>query len=41
MTSVIEAAAIFHTSTPAATVHLAHVGVPEYDHNGVTLGWKK
>jgi hypothetical protein len=22
-------------------VHLAHVGVPEYDHQGVTDGWVK
>ena len=24
-----------------ARVHLAHVGVPPYDHKGVTRGWKK
>ena len=24
-----------------ATVHLAHVGVPEHDHKGVTQGWIK
>jgi activator of HSP90 ATPase len=24
-----------------ATVHLAHVGVPQYDHKGVTQGWIK
>jgi activator of HSP90 ATPase len=24
-----------------ATVHLAHVGVPKYDHKGVTQGWVK
>jgi activator of HSP90 ATPase len=28
----------YHTG---ARVELAHIGVPEYDHKGVTQGWKK
>lgn len=31
----------FERSPNGATVHLAHVGVPRYDHKGVTQGWKK
>jgi activator of HSP90 ATPase len=31
----------FEKSPGGAQVHLAHVGVPSYDHKGVTQGWKK
>lgn len=31
----------FEKTPGGATVHLAHVGVPPYDHKGVTNGWKK
>ena len=31
----------FEKSRNGATVHLSHVGVPHYDHKGVTEGWKK
>jgi activator of HSP90 ATPase len=32
----------FEKSTSGgATVHLAHVGVPEHDHKDVTQGWRK
>ena len=31
----------FEKSPGGATAHLAHVGVPSYDHDGVTQGWKK
>jgi activator of HSP90 ATPase len=31
----------FEKSPGGATAHLAHVGVPQYDHEGVTEGWKK
>lgn len=31
----------FEKSKGGATVHLAHVGVPPYDHKGVTEGWRK
>ena len=27
------------SASGGATVHLAHVGVPHYDHKGVTQGW--
>lgn len=29
------------TADGAGQVHLVHVGVPEYDHHGVTQGWAK
>ena len=32
---------VLRKSKGGATVHLAHVGVPPYDHKGVTKGWKK
>ena len=31
----------FEKTPGGATAHLAHVGVPSYDHKGVTKGWKK
>jgi activator of HSP90 ATPase len=31
----------FEKTTNGATAHLAHVGVPSYDHKGVTKGWIK
>jgi activator of HSP90 ATPase len=31
----------FEKAPGGAAVHLAHVGVPPYDHKGVTQGWKK
>ena len=31
----------FEKTPGGAVVHLAHVGVPPYDHKGVTRGWKK
>jgi activator of HSP90 ATPase len=31
----------FEKTKGGAAVHLAHVGVPSYDHKGVTQGWKK
>lgn len=31
----------FEKKKGGTTVHLAHVGVPPYDHKGVTKGWKK
>jgi activator of HSP90 ATPase len=30
----------FEKTKGGATVYLAHVGVPPYDHKGVTKGWK-
>ena len=30
----------FEKTKTGAAAHLAHVGVPPYDHNGVTKGWK-
>lgn len=31
----------FEKSPGGATAYLAHVGVPQYDYQGVTQGWKK
>jgi len=31
----------FEKSASGAIVELTHVGVPRYDHKGVTQGWKK
>jgi activator of HSP90 ATPase len=31
----------FEKTKGGATVHLAHVGVPQHDHKGVTQGWPK
>jgi activator of HSP90 ATPase len=31
----------FEKSPGGATAYLAHVGVPQHDHAGVTQGWKK
>jgi len=31
----------FSEAPGGARIDLAHVGVPEHDHKGVTLGWKK
>ena len=31
----------FEKTKNGAAAHLAHVGVPSYDHKGVTQGWKK
>lgn len=31
----------FEKAGRGATVHLAHVGVPPHDHQGVTQGWRK
>jgi activator of HSP90 ATPase len=31
----------FEKSPGGATAYLAHVGVPQHDHEGVTQGWKK
>jgi|SRR5579862_7804403 len=31
----------FEASPGGAAAYLAHVGVPEHDHDGVTQGWKK
>jgi uncharacterized protein YndB with AHSA1/START domain len=31
----------FEKTKGGATVHLAHVGVPQHDHKGVTEGWPK
>jgi activator of HSP90 ATPase len=31
----------FEKTSGGAVAHLAHVGVPPYDHKGVTKGWKK
>jgi activator of HSP90 ATPase len=31
----------FEKTKGGATVHLAHVGVPQHDHRGVTEGWPK
>ena len=31
----------FEKTPGGATAYLAHVGVPPYDHEGVTKGWKK
>ena len=31
----------FEKTKKGAVAHLAHVGVPSYDHKGVTEGWKK
>ena len=31
----------FENSPSGATAYLAHVGVPQHDHEGVTQGWKK
>jgi activator of HSP90 ATPase len=31
----------FEKTRNGAAVYLAHVGVPPYDHTGVTQGWKK
>jgi activator of HSP90 ATPase len=31
----------FEKTTGGATAFLTHVGVPKYDHGGVTKGWKK
>lgn len=31
----------FEKATGGATVYLSHVGVPPYDHKGVTEGWKQ
>jgi len=31
----------FEKSAGGATAHLTHVGVPQYDLDGVTQGWKK
>lgn len=30
----------FEKTKDGAAVHLAHVGVPPYDHKGVTEGWR-
>jgi activator of HSP90 ATPase len=31
----------FEKTKGGATVHLAHIGVPQHDHQGVTQGWPK
>ena len=31
----------FEKAAGGTTLHLTHVGVPQHDHKGVTLGWRK